>query len=110
MIFPGCISPFFKILLAIIVIILAIIAIYLSEEIWVQYISKDTSFSESETKVTRTDSPTFVFGFWPLKKTNYSEEIPYMAYEQLELGKDFEVSFGIKAEGEKIVETINLTE
>ena len=73
-----------------------------------QYAAKDTGFSQSETNVEEDDSPTLVFGFWPLKETNYSEEVPYMAYEQLELGKDFEVSFGIE-EGYNTIERINLT-
>ena len=41
--------------------------------------------------------------------TNYPDEVPYMAYEQLELGKDFKVRFGI-IEGYDIVETIELAE
>ena len=105
----GLVNTFFKVLHVTITIILTILAIYLSEEIWVQYAAKDTSFSQSEIKVEESDSPSLVFGFWPLKETNYPEEVPYMAYEQLELRKDFKVSFGIY-EGYDIVETIELTE
>ena len=99
---------YFKVLNIIIYVILTALAIYLSEEILVQYAAKDTGFSQSETVVEEDDSPTLVFGFWPLKETNYSEDVPYMAYEQLELGKDFEVSFGIE-EGYNTIERINLT-
>ena len=102
------ISAFLKVFNIIIVIILTGLAVYLSKNILVQYAAKDTSFSQSEIQVTEQDSPTIVFGFWPLKETNYSEEVPYMAYEQLELGKDFEVSFGIE-EGYNTIERINLT-
>ena len=72
---------FFKVLNISIFIILTVLAVYLSDEILVQYAAKDTSFSQSEIQVTEEDSPTVVFGFWPLKETNYSEEVPYMAYE-----------------------------
>ena len=72
---------FFKVLNICIFIILTVLAVYLSDEILVQYAAKDTSFSQSEIQVTEEDSPTVVFGFWPLKETNYSEEVPYMAYE-----------------------------
>jgi len=97
----------FKLLNICIFSILTALAIYFSEEILVQYTAKDTSFSQSEIKVTEKDSPTFVFGFWPLKVTNYSENVPYMAYQQFELGKDFEVHFGI-IEGYNDVERIRL--
>ena len=105
----GLVNNFFKVIHVTITIILTLLAIYLSEEIWVQYAAKDTSFSQSEVKVKEADSPTLVFGFWPLKETNYPDEVPYMAYEQLELGKDFKVRFGI-IEGYDIVETIELAE
>ena len=81
----GLVNNFFKVIHVTITIILTLLAIYLSEEIWVQYAAKDTSFSQSEVKIKEADSPTLVFGFWPLKETNYPEEVPYMAYEQLEL-------------------------
>ena len=99
---------FFKVLKISIFLILTALAIYLSEEILVQYAAKETSFSQSETKVTEEDSPTLVFGFWPLKVMTYPEEVPFMAYDQLEIGKDFEVSLGIN-EGYKNIETVNLT-
>ena len=105
----GLVDNFFKVIHVTITIVLTLLAIYLSEEIWVQYAAKDTSFSQSEIKVEEADSPTLVFGFWPLKETNYPDEVPYMAYEQLELGKDFKVRFGI-IEGYDIVETIELAE
>ena len=104
----GLAKAFFKVLHVSITIILTILAIYLSEEIWVKYAAKDTSFTQSDTEVTEFESPTLVFGFWPLKNTNYSKEVPFMVYEQHELGKDFKVSFGID-EGYNIVEEINLT-
>ena len=88
------VQEFFKVLNIIIFLILTALAIYLSEEILVQYVAKDTSFSQSVTKVSELDSPTFVFGFWPLKVRNYSTNVPYMAYEQLELGIHFTVNFG----------------
>ena len=90
------ISAFLKVFNIIVVIILTGLVVYLSKNILVQYAAKDTSFSQSEIPVTEQDSPTIVFGFWPLKETNYSEEVPYMAYDQLELGRDFVVSFGIE--------------
>ena len=102
------ISAFLKVFNIIIVIILTGLAVYLSKNIFVEYAAKDTSFSQSEIPVTEQDSPTIVFGFWPLKETNYTEEVPYMAYEQFELGKDFEVCFGIE-EGYNTIERINLT-
>ena len=105
----GLAKAFFKVLHISITIILTILVIYLSEEIWVKYAAKDTSFTQSDTEVTEFESPTLVFGFWPMKKTNYSKEVPFMVYEQHELGKDFKVSFGI-SEGYDIVETIELTE
>ena len=104
----GLAKAFFKVLHVSITIILTILAIYLSEEIWVKYAAKDTSFTQSDTEVTEFESPTLVFGFWPLKNTNYSKEVPFMVYEQHELGKDFKVSFGID-EGYNIVEEISLT-
>ena len=102
------ISAFLKVFNIIVVIILTGLAVYLSKNILVQYAAKDTGFSQSETVVEEDDSPTLVFGFWPLKETNYSKNVPYMAYEQLELGKDFEVSFGIE-EGYNTIEKVNLT-
>ena len=102
------IQGFFKVLNIIIFLILTALAIYLSEEILVQYVAKDTSFSQSVTKVTELDSPTFVFGFWPLKVMNYPKNVPYTAYEQLELGKDFKVNFGIVEDFYNDVERINL--
>ena len=54
---------FFKILNVSIVIVLTVLAVYLSEEILVQYAAKDTSFSQSEIQVTEQDSPTIVLGF-----------------------------------------------
>ena len=99
---------YFKVLNIIIFVILTALAIYLSEEILVQYAAKDTSFSQSEIKVTEEDSPTFVFAFWPLKVMHYPENVPYMAYEQWELGKDFEVNFGIVEDYYNDVERISL--
>ena len=84
------------------------LAIYLSEEIFVQFAAQETSFSQSETKVTEEDSPTIVFGFWPLKVMNYSGNVPYMTYEQLELGKDFKVNFGIVEDYYNDIERVSL--
>ena len=88
--------------------ILTALAIYLSEEILVQYAAKDTSFSQSEIKVTELDSPTLVFRFWPLKVMDYPKNVPFMAYEQLELGKDFSVNFGIVEDYYNDIERISL--
>ena len=98
----------FRVFSIIIFVILTALAIYLSEEILVQYVAKDTSFSQSVTKVTEEDGPAFVFYFWPLKVMNYPKDIPYMAYEQWELGKDFEVNLGIVEDFYNDVERISL--
>ena len=98
----------FRVLSIVIFLILTALAIYLSEEILVQYAAKDTSFSQSVTKVTEEDSPTIVFGFWPLKVMNYPGNVPYMAYEQLELGKHFNVNFGIVEDFYHDIERISL--
>ena len=51
----------FKVLNVCIFIILTVLAVYLSDEILVQYATKDTSFSQSEIPVTEEDSPTIFF-------------------------------------------------
>ena len=74
---------------------LLVISIFISKEVLEQYASRATSFKQSEVDITEKESVTIVVGFWPLKKMDYPEDIPLQTYEQLELGKDFSLSFGL---------------
>ena len=92
-----------------IIILLSASAILISREVFTQYASRDTSFKQSEVQVTEKESITLVVAFWPLKKMDYPTDVPYQAYEQLELGKDFTLRFGI-TEYRSAQESITLTE
>ena len=90
-------------------LILSVLSILLSKEVWEKYTLESTSFSKSDVPITPSDTATIIFGFWPLKNMNYSKEVPYQLYEQMELGKDFNITFGI-IEYKTIIESIELTE
>ena len=75
--------------------ILSIIAILVSYEVWNQFASKATSFKESEMEITGSESPAITFTFWPLKKMDYPSDVPYHSYEQWKLGEDFNLTFGV---------------
>ena len=62
-----------------------------------------------EEEITSDKGPTLVLSFWPLKNMNYSESVPYQMYEQLELGTDFNMSFGV-AKYKTIQESVTLKE
>ena len=83
------ISAIFKIAQIFMTIILSVLSILLSKEVWEKYTLQSTSFSKSDVPITPSDTATITFGFWPLKNTNYSKEVPYQLYKQMELGKDF---------------------
>ena len=93
----------------IITIILTVVSILISKEVWEQYQTKATSFKHSEQDITENESVTVVVSLWPLKNTNYSDEVPYQAREQWQLNSDFNLSFGI-AEYKLIREEVRLTE
>ena len=76
-------------------IILSIIAILVSYEVWNQFASKATSFKEFEIEITESESPAITFTFWPLKNMDYSSNVPYQSYEQWKLGEDFDLTFGV---------------
>ena len=94
---------------SIITIILTVVSILISKEVWEQYQTKATSFKQSEQDITENESVTVVVSLWPLKNTNYSDEVPYQAREQWQLNSDFNLSFGI-AEYKLIREEVPLTE
>ena len=72
-----------------------VISILISKQVLEQYGTKATSFKQSEVEITEKESVTIALGFWPLKKMDYPEGIPAQSYDQLELGKDFSLSFGV---------------
>ena len=78
-------------------------------EVFEQYASKDTSFKQSEELVGKDVSPTIILGFWPLKQMTYPPNVPYQAYHQWELGKDFTLTFGV-TQYKNVQESIVLTE
>ena len=104
-----CVPAIFQIVQIIVTVILGSLAIFLSKEVWEKYRLKSTNFSKSDVPITPSDSPTIVIGFWPLKNTNYSTEIPYQLYEQMELGKDFNLTFGV-IDYKTVIESVQLTE
>ena len=103
------ISTIFKIVQIFMTLILSVLSILLSKEVWEKYTLESTSFSKSDVPITPSDTATIIFGFWPLKNMNYSKEVPYQLYEQMELGKDFNITYGI-IEYRTIIESIELTE
>ena len=84
-----------KIVQATLTIVFLAISITISKEVWEQYASKATSFKQSEADITKLESVTVVFGFWPLKNSDYSEDVPHQTYDQWMLDKDFTVSYGV---------------
>ena len=78
-----------------ITLILLAISIVISKDVFDQYASKSTSYKQYEEVLTDNESVTLVIGFWPLKKMKYPDSTPYQSFEQWELDKDFELSFGI---------------
>ena len=93
----------------IIVVILTVISIYISKEVWQQYQSKATSFKQSQKTITKAESITVVLSFWPLKKMDYPSMTPYQSYEQCKLNSDFKISFGV-SEWKTFKEKVDLTE
>ena len=89
-------------------VLLTLVAILISKEVWDQYKSKATSFKQTEKEITAEESVTVVLSFWPLKNTNYSADVPYQAREQWQLNSDFNLSFGV-AEYDSIREKLELT-
>ena len=102
-------SYIFQIAQIIMTLILSVLSILLSKEVWEKYTLQSTSFSKSDVPITPSDTASIIFGFWPLKNTNYSKDVPYQLYEQMELGKDFNITYGI-IEYKTIIESIELTE
>ena len=78
-----------------ITLVLLIISILLSKDVLDQYASKATSFKQYEQDITPNESITVVLGFWPLKRMDYSESMPYQLYEQWKMEKDFNLTFGV---------------
>ena len=78
-----------------ITLILLIIAIVLSKDVFDQYTSKATSFKQHEKEISKNESVTLVMEFWPLKKNDYPTSTPFQSYEQWKLGKDFTLTFGV---------------
>ena len=89
--------------------ILSAVSILISMEVFEQYASKDTSFKQSEELVDTDVSATIILGFWPLKQMNYPPNVPYQAYQQWELGKDFTLTFGV-TQYKNVQESVVLTE
>ena len=86
------------------------ISIYISKEVCEQYQSKGKSFKQSQKAITKAESVTAVFSFWPLKKMDYySSTTPYQSYMQWKLNLDFKISFGV-SEWKTIKEKVDLTE
>ena len=98
-----------KIVQAILTIVFLAISITISKEVWQQYASKATSFKQSEADITELESVTVVFGFWPLKNSNYPEDVPHQSHDQWILDKDFTVSYGVMTD-RKIQEMTALKE
>ena len=71
-----------KIVQATLTIVFLAISITISKEVWEQYASKATSFKQSEADITELESVTVVFGFWPLKNSNYPEDVPHQSHDQ----------------------------
>ena len=84
-----------QIIKSLIGMILSIIAILVSYEVWNQFASKATSFKGFEMEITELESPAIIFTFWPLKKMDYPSDVPYQSYEQWKLGQDFNLIFGV---------------
>lgn len=103
------ISAIFQIALIITTVILCTLSLLLSKEVWEKYTLKATSFSKSDVPISPADTVAVLFGFWPLKNMNYSKEVPYQSYEQLEIGKDFNVTYGL-IDYRTIIESVDLTE
>ena len=68
---------------------LCIISVFVIQGAWQKYYSGATSLSRFEKDLTIRESPTMILSFWPLKFTNYSNDIPYQTHVQFEINKDF---------------------
>ena len=90
-------------------ILLSVVSILISKEVWEQYQSKATSFKQSEKDITKAESIDAVFSLWPLKNMNYPANVPYQAYEQWKLDSDFKPTFGV-SEWKTVIESVKLTE
>ena len=71
---------------------LAIASLYVTREVWDQYLSYDTNFKRSKEPVT--EGPTMVINFWPAKNKATGKEF--------EFRKDFTFSFSIDGRSQKI--------
>ena len=76
-------------------ILLTVVSVLISKEVFEQYASKDTAFKKSQEPISEDESITLVVALWPLKNMNYPSNVPNQAKEQWELGKDFTLSFGV---------------
>ena len=76
-------------------LILFLISILLSKDVFDQYASKSTSFKQYEEEITENETVTVILNLWPLKNMDYPNSVPYQSYEQWKLGKDFKLAFGV---------------
>ena len=65
-----------------ITLILIVISIFISKNVLEQYASKATSIKQYQEEVTANESVTLVLEFWPKKKTNYPNSVPYQLHEK----------------------------
>ena len=75
--------------------ILIVISIFISKNVLEQYASQATSFKQYQEDITSNESVTLVLEFWPKKKTNYPDSIPYQLHEKWKMGTDFTLAFGV---------------
>ena len=68
---------------------LCIISVSVIQGAWQKYYSGATSLSRFEKDLTIRESPTMILSFWPLKFTNYSNDVPYQTRVQFEINQDF---------------------
>ena len=70
-------------------------SIFISKNVLEQYASKATSIKQYQGEVTANESVTLVLEFWPKKKTNYPNYVPYQLHEKWKMGTDFTLAFGV---------------
>ena len=76
-------------------ILLLIVSILLSKDVFEKYASKATSLKTYEEDITLKENLVVVMELWPLKKMDYPDSTPIQSYEKWKLGKDFALNFGV---------------
>ena len=98
----------FQVLIWLIHLILCGLSIFYSNEVWEKYATQETSYKRSIAETSKLESLAVVIGFWPLKKMeNTTLSVQFQTFEQLRLGEDFSLTFGV-TQYKKIAESIIL--